>query len=518
MLSMIVIVVLSSCSKETPITSNDVPTTGINSLKATPLNPVSNADAAYNGWLSAYLIRTGGQTYFANSLTDRGRAFFWGQAYDIATVEDAYDRNPTAERKQLVTDLLNTLLQNETTDWTWDTWNDDVEWAVIACIRGYKITGNTAFLNAAANNWNMVWHRGWDSTFGGGIWELMDDRATPSGNKGGLANWPFIIAGVMIFDATNDGWYKDRCNDVYNWARTHCFDPNSGRVYEGTGYNGMTGDDNSYNTGLLTNACESLYRITGNAQCNNDAIKAADHYIGRIGGVTGIMNEDHPNNGSFGCDQVARGFANLANLNSQWNKFGPFLANNCAASWNHRRTDYNFTWNNFSSNTTTGNLWCMEVQGSVTVQMMAQTQGGQLASIGNGTYKIINRQTGTALDAVGNGTANLTAMDVWAYNGGNNQRWNVTSLGNGLYKIIGVGSGRSLNVGGSSTANNSAVVLYDYQGTGNENVYLTSSESGYYSIYFSHSGKALDVNTSNNSVIQWEYNGGNNQQWQFQQP
>ena len=508
---------LTGCSKSEIVKPTSVAATSNNELKAGPVNPIANANAAYNGWLNAFLIRSGSQTYFCNSTTDRSRAFFWGQAYMITTVEDACDRNPTAERRQLVTDLLNTLLINETTDWTWDTWNDDVEWAVIACIRGYRITGNTAYLNAAANNWNMVYHRGWDSTFGGGIWELMDDKNS-GGGKGGLSNWPFIIAGCMLYEATNDGWYRDRCVDDYNWARVNCFDPNSGRVYEGTGPNGMNGDDNSYNSGLLVNACASLYKITGNSQCYNDAVKAADHYIGRIGGLgTGIMSEDHPANGDFGSDQVSRGLAKLASQNNLWSKYGPFLANNCVASWNHRRTDYNITWNNFSSNTTTGLLRAMEAQSSVTVQMVTP-EGGQPVSFGNGTYKLINRQTGKALDVVGASTANNTAIDVWPYSGANNQRWTLTSIGSGLFKLIGVGSGKSINIGSSSLDNNAPVILYDYQNTANENIYLTSPESGYYIIHFSHSGKVLDVNTSNNSVIQWDENGGQNQQWQIQTP
>jgi len=110
----------------------------------------ANADTVYNGWLNAYLIRSGGQTYFCNSLTDRSRAFMWGQAYMITGVEDAYEKNHAADRKQLVSDLLNTFIANEITpdpnkNLAWDSWDDDLAWAVIALIRGYQITGNTAF-------------------------------------------------------------------------------------------------------------------------------------------------------------------------------------------------------------------------------------------------------------------------------------------------------------------------------------------------------------------------------------
>ena len=44
---------------------------------------------------------------------------------------------------------------------------------------------------------------------------------------------------------------------------------------------------------------------------------------------------------------------------------------------------------------------------------------------------------------------------------------------------------------------------------------LVSSGDGTYKLINRHSGKVLDVNTSNNSVIQWDENGGQNQQWQI---
>src|SRR4051812_48798531 len=64
-------------------------------------------DRVYDGWVNAYLIRSGGQTYFCNSLTDRERAFMWEQAYMITGVEDFYDKTKRADAKQLITDLLN---------------------------------------------------------------------------------------------------------------------------------------------------------------------------------------------------------------------------------------------------------------------------------------------------------------------------------------------------------------------------------------------------------------------------
>jgi predicted alpha-1,6-mannanase (GH76 family) len=502
---------LTACND--PISNEIHPKSPGNILKAgVATNPISNADAAYDGFIKAYLITSGtGAPYFCQSLTNRNRAFFWQQCYLITTVEDAYDRNPTTARKNLINDLLTKMLAQDLLNWTWDSWNDDMQWGMIACIRGYQITGNTAFRDAAKNNFDYCYNRGWSADLGGGIWEEMGKDS-----KCALSNLPMAIAGSMIYQATGDVNYLNKSKDCYAWVKSKLV-TSSGQVNEGLKYTGaVLTSDNSYNTGLMIGAGAHLYNVTKDVQYYNDAIKAADHYIGRIGGLaTGIMTEDHPANGYFGCDQVVRGLAKLSRENNLWSKYGAFLANNCNAAWNHRRTDYNFTWNNFSSNTTTGDVFAMEVQSSVTIQMVTLEQG---LSIPNGTYKVICRANGNALDAKGNGTANGTVIDTWAYNGGNNQRWTITSIGNGLYKLIGVGSGRSLNVSGASTANSAPVILWDYQITPNEVFYLSSPANGYYSLIFLNSNRALDLNTTTNTTIQWELNGGNNQQWQFLAP
>lgn len=516
----VIVLLLTSCKKQAlEVNLNKIGDTqaeggAVGILALETVNPVGNANAAYEGFLNAFLVRSGGRTYFTDGLIDRDRAFMWQQAYMITMVCDAYDRTPTAARKQLITDLLNTFLYYETTDLSWDSWNDDVQWAIIALIRGYKITGITAFRDAAKSNFDMVWARGWDNTYGGGIWE--DQAQVPSGGKCGLSNWPMIIPGCMLYEATGDVWYLNRSKEVYAWARTHNWDPATGKVWESYGPSGLHGDDNYYNTGLMVNAAASLYKITGDVLYYNDAIKAADHKMARWS----VLNMNKVENGGFGADQMARGISKLTRENPALaSRYNPWLLRTAIACWNNRRTDYNYTHNVFTEPTgTTGEQMSMECMGSVTTLMSIPEQ--QVENIGTGTFKVISRQNGYALDAVSNGTANGTLLDAWGYNGGNNQRWTLTGLGGGLYRISGVGSGRTLNVTGNSTADGAKIVLWDWQGTGNSKVYLTSPAAGYYVINFVNSGKVADVagNTQGAAVNQWTYNGGNNQQWQFLAP
>jgi hypothetical protein len=140
----------------------------------------------------------------------------------------------------------------------------------------------------------------------------------------------------------------------------------------------------------------------------------------------------------------------------------------------------------------------------------------------NGTYKIINRNGGLAMDAKSQLTANGTPIQQYTYGATSNQKWTVTSLGSGKYKIIGVQSGRSLDVQGQSTANNAAIQLYDYTAGLNQQWTLTPTTGGYYTIQGVQSGKLVEVtgsSTANSALVkQNAATGANNQQWAFQTP
>ena len=150
---------------------------------------------------------------------------------------------------------------------------------------------------------------------------------------------------------------------------------------------------------------------------------------------------------------------------------------------------------------------------------------GSSGIVANGTYKIIARHSGKALDATGNATTNGTQIIQWTYGGGNNQRWTVAARGGGEYSIIGVQSGRCLEISGSGTANGTKVQLWDYLGGNNQKHFFGPTSSGNYRIQPAHlnaAGSCLDVSgasTADGALVQlWQWLDGNNQQWSFQAP
>ena len=142
--------------------------------------------------------------------------------------------------------------------------------------------------------------------------------------------------------------------------------------------------------------------------------------------------------------------------------------------------------------------------------------------IPNGTYKIVNRNSGLVLDAQGIQTANGTLLQQWSYSGADNQRWTVTNLGGGQYKIKGVQSGRCVDVSDLSLIDGASIHLWDDWGGSNQKWVISPTSSGYYTVQSVNSGKMMEVSglsmVEGGLVVQYSGNGGTNQQWAFQAP
>jgi predicted alpha-1,6-mannanase (GH76 family) len=345
----------------------------------------TQADAAFENWLAAYLVTTNGnQTYIVNSLTDRNFAFMWQQAYMIWMIEDTYARTQSPDQKQLINNLLNTFIWQNHSDLTWDGWDDDLEWGIIALVKGYQITGNVAALNSAIFNWNKVMSRGWDNVFGGGIWETTAKNYTSS--KVVLCNSPQVIAGIVLYQVTGQSSYLTTSENIYAWTRTNMFVATTnqatngmvlGQVNEGVQYanTNNTGEElkpsnNSYNSGLFAMSASALYQVTGNTQYLADAILAVNQKVNN----EPIANEDHVANGDFEAEQLVRGVVLIANQNQNnlWPTYWPWLQVQFTAAWNERRIDYNITWNKWASATPAGtnDLDSMESESASLVQQV----------------------------------------------------------------------------------------------------------------------------------------------------
>ena len=149
--------------------------------------------------------------------------------------------------------------------------------------------------------------------------------------------------------------------------------------------------------------------------------------------------------------------------------------------------------------------------------------GGGAGIVPNGTYRVLARHSGQALDVSGHGTADGSSVIQWPYGGGNNQRWTLAHLGNNVYQITGVESGKALETASTSTANGVRADIRTYSGAANQRWTISATSGGYFRLSpVSSGGSCLDVSgasTANGAIVQqWSCSGANNQQWTFQAP
>ncbi|BDI33546.1 hypothetical protein CCAX7_55970 [Capsulimonas corticalis] len=460
----------------------------------------ANADAAFNSFLSAYLVRSGGQTYFVDGLNKRDKAFFWGQCYMITMVEDAYDRSPTPANKQLIIDLENSQINQDTTSWSWDGWNDDVEWGIIAAIRAYKLTGNTTYRDVAANNWNMVWNRAWDGALGGGVWENQDKFS-----KCALSNDPLIITGCMLYQATGDATYLNKCTQqIYPWMRSHVFNTSTGQVNEGVDNTGaLQPSQNVYNSGAFILAANALYKATGNQQYYNDAKLAADFIVNSTPTLY--------HNGTDGswADQFVRGLSRFARENNLWGTYSGWLNNQAAAAWNHRRTDLNLTDNNWLQNTPGGETYAMNALSAVVVQLV--TQINPLT----GSHVVVNKLSNKAMEN-GGSLANNAGIIQWGKGGQPWQTWEFTQNSDTSWNIVNAYSTQGLDTGGSTTNGTQLIQWPADSSNNNQRWWVDGQSDGSFKIWSKANSKSLDNSSSTADgykIVLWDWNGGNQQRW-----
>lgn len=487
---------------------------------------VGNADASINAFNNAFLVTSGGRTFYKAALNNGNPDGFWTLAIAIQGMQDAYERTGTAAHRTLVNNLCTSFLQIHPPPYDWDGWNDDVAWVGLMLARGHQMTGTANLRTQAEYCFNFIYNRGWDTQYnGGGIWEQQPNM-TPPGDpiiKEALSNNTTGKLACMLYQITGNNDYLTKAQRIYDWSRSRLFNPNNGQVYRGIFRDNAVDQGTAvYNQGTFIDFAAHLYKITGNAGILTDAQRAADYVMnnmtnnGIISNSAGYLNT--------WADEYARGLGHLCKWNPQlWNKYYNFMSNNANAAWNTRRTDLNLTWNGWAEQTPSqSDAYPTRYVSAVAMLQFTPAINPASATLPNGIYRVINRASGLALDAKGGGTTNGTPIIQYTYNGGNNQRWRLTSLGNGQYSLVNVGSNRSIDVNGESYTPGATCILWDYHGRANQRFTLGSPSSGYYSLFFQHDYQVLDVNGGSNAneapILQWGYNGGNNQQWQFLAP
>ena len=475
----------------------------------------ASADATMDAYNAAYYYTFGpAQARYLNVKTNSSPTYFWGQAEEIEGLIDAYQRNTNTTYQKMINNLLNGFCADWQTNWSWDDYNDDVNWACIAFLRGYFATGNSSFLNIAKTNYDMMYARAWDTNWGGGL-----EWSTLGPGKAAAANGPGAMAAYLLYKALNDSTYLTKAQNIYNWEKSTLFNSTSGAISDGINSNGINTWASTYNQGTFVGIADYL----GDTNAAYAATIYTMDYLSGAGNPGVIMFEYGTLNNNSGFNSIGiRWISKFVNDYRYQSEFLPWLQVNADTAWNVRRTADNLSWEQWLQQTPSLaenpslNSWDF-ISSVAALQCVPNTVTNGV--LPNGTYALINSNSGLALETYEAGTGNGTVLDQSAYSGGLNQQWNLTYIGNGQYSLIGVGSGRSANVYGGYATNDTLIIIWDYVAQSDEVLTLTSNGNGYYTPIFVNSDKAVTVNgaSTNNGakIIQYQYNGGTSAQWKF---
>ena len=86
-------------------------------------------------------------------------------------------------------------------------------------------------------------------------------------------------------------------------------------------------------------------------------------------------------------------------------------------------------------------------------------------SIGNGTYKIVNINSGKMLDVAGGSTANGAALQQYASNNTVAQQWTVRNYGSGKIALVSVNANKAVDIPGGNAVQQAQLQLYSPNGT-----------------------------------------------------
>ncbi len=121
----------------------------------------------------------------------------------------------------------------------------------------------------------------------------------------------------------------------------------------------------------------------------------------------------------------------------------------------------------------------------------------------------------------GSSTANSAAVVQSTYAGTTNQKWVITQISPKKYKVINVNSGKALDITGARTTDGTAAIQYTYSGAANQLWAFTSlaDQAGSYVISpTSNTSSSLappssGTMASGTAIQEWTYNTADTQKW-----
>jgi predicted alpha-1,6-mannanase (GH76 family) len=309
----------------------------------------SAADLAYDAYTKVFYTVTNGKGFYLNNSGDSKADGWWGQAELIEMAIDAYERKKSDAYKTLMTELVYGFVDKQGADWSYNKFNDDIAWMVIASARAHLLTKNADFLGYAKSNWDKMYARAWDTTFtGGGLWWNTDNQS-----KNACINGPAAIGAFLLYKATGDAAYLTKAKALYAWDRAQLFDAATGAVYDNVAKSGtVTKWTFTYNSGTFIGIANYLHGETGQASYFDDAKSATDFFKKSLCDADGLVKENAISGDGSSFKPIGfRWVAKFVAENDLGATYYPWLQYNANRAWANRRAGDNISWNDWTKPT-----------------------------------------------------------------------------------------------------------------------------------------------------------------------
>lgn len=205
-----------------------------------------------------------------------GKGGWWGDAEMFEVILDAFETTGDKKYQTYFRELYNNFLIRNNSNWTYNEFNDDITWMVLACVRAYKYFGDEEYLKVARFNFDNMYKRAAKQPHGTLIWKQSQPNPLSTNS---CINGPAIVAACYLGEMTGEKEYYDKALSIYAGQRQLLFDAKTGQVYDSRAWNadgsianeGFNSWASTYNQGTMLGAATMLYKYTGEKKYKQDA-------------------------------------------------------------------------------------------------------------------------------------------------------------------------------------------------------------------------------------------------------
>ena len=224
-----------------------------------------------------------------NPRTGLWRAAGWWNAANALTAVIAYTRATGDRAFAGVIETTFSKAPRRNADFV-NAYYDDNGWWGLAWVAAYDLTGDARYLDAARVIFDRT-TRGWDDTFGGGVWWSQDRKY-----KNAIPNELFLTLAARLHQrAPQAGPYLDWAQQTWAWFEASGMIGPSGLVNDGLTAEGRSngGTTWTYNQGVILGGLAALYEITGDRAYLERGESIADAALSALAPPPGILTEPH---------------------------------------------------------------------------------------------------------------------------------------------------------------------------------------------------------------------------------